>query len=162
MPSLPLASASRSSAGGVFWWCGKTMRSIYAAVLLLYCLSVAAFAPTTMHRCPVHYQTHIIISANNVENDDPTGYSNVDQKNQLSEQSSLIRERIKNGNYLDVLQVSVILFFLLTLWISGGNILSDYSRPHPMIQMVLEKVECTSTFMQTNYCVMNLIENIRK
>mmetsp|Transcript_20592 Transcript_20592/g.41085 ORF Transcript_20592/g.41085 Transcript_20592/m.41085 type:complete len:167 (-) Transcript_20592:1390-1890(-) len=127
MPSLPLASASRSSAGGVFWWCGKTMRSIYAAVLLLYCLSVAAFAPTTMHRCPVHYQTHIIISANNVENDDPTGYSNVDQKNQLSEQSSLIRERIKNGNYLDVLQVSVILFFLLTLWISGGNILSDYS-----------------------------------
>ena len=76
---------------------------------------------------PSSYQTHIIISANNVENDDPTGYINVDQKNQLSEQSSLIREIIKNGNYLDVLQVSVILFFLLILWISGGNILSDYS-----------------------------------
>jgi hypothetical protein len=65
--------------------------------------------------------------AKNIEDDDPASYSNIDP-NQLSEPlSSLFRERIKNGNYLDVLQFSVVAFFLLTLWISGGSILSDYS-----------------------------------
>ncbi len=105
------------------------MRSICAAILLLHCLTVAAFAPPTkMHRCPVRFQKHnIILTAKNLDDEDHTVHNNVNQKDQLSEPSSLLRERIKRGNYLDVLQVSVVLFFLLTLWISGGNILSDYS-----------------------------------
>jgi hypothetical protein len=107
------------------------MRSIYTAVLLLHCFSVDAFAPT-MHRhnrCEVQSQRHIIVAATDIddENDSTIYNNNVDQNNQLPEPSLLVRERIKSGNYLDVLQVSVVIFFLLTLWISGGNILSDYS-----------------------------------
>jgi hypothetical protein len=105
-------------------------RPICATALLLFqCfLTAAAFVPTTTHRCPIQCQTHeIIILAKNIEDDDPASYNNIDP-NQLSEPlSSLFRERIKNGNYLDVLQFSVVAFFLLTLWISGGSILSDYS-----------------------------------
>ena len=103
------------------------MRSIYTAVLLLlHCLTVDAFAPWP--RCGVH-QKHIIAAATGIDDEnDSTIYSNeVDQNNQLPEPSILVRERIKSGNYLDVLQASVVIFFLLTLWISGGNILSDYS-----------------------------------
>ncbi len=105
------------------------MRSISAAFLLLHLTVAASFTPPKkMHRCPVRHQKHIIIlAAKNREDEDQTAHNNVDQKDQLSEPSSLVRERIKNGNYLDVLQVSVVIFFLLTLWISGGNILSDYS-----------------------------------
>ena len=106
------------------------MRSIRAAILLLHCLTVDAFfaPPTKMHRCPVRYQKHMIImAAKNLDDEDPTAHNTIEKKDQLSEPSSLVRERIKSGNYLDVLQVSVVLFFLLTLWISGGNILSDYS-----------------------------------
>lgn len=106
----------------VCWRASETMRSIYTAVLLLHCFSVDAFAPTLhRHRSPV--QKTIIMAATDIDVDeeDATIYNNnVDQNNQL-------RERIKSGNYLDVLQVSVVIFFLLTLWISGGNILSDYS-----------------------------------
>lgn len=36
-------------------------------------------------------------------------------------------ERTK-GNYLDVLALSVILFFLATTWLSNGKLFSDYSR----------------------------------
>ena len=77
------------------------------------------------------HQKHAIVAATDIdvddENDSTIYNNNVDQKNQLPEPSLLVRERIKSGNYLDVLQASVVIFFLLTLWISGGNILSDYS-----------------------------------
>ena len=104
------------------------MRSIYTAVpFMLHCLTVDAFAPMPYrhNRCQVQSQKHnIIMAATDLDVDDEedsTIYNNnVVQNNQL-------RERIKSGNYLDVLQVSVVIFFLLTLWISGGNILSDYS-----------------------------------
>ena len=103
------------------------MRTIYTAVLLLsHCLTVDAFAPL-LHRCPVQCQKNTIVAATELDDEDSTVDNNVDLKNQLSEPSLFVRERIKSGNYLDVLQVSVVLFFLLTLWISGGNILSDYS-----------------------------------
>ena len=105
------------------------MRSVYTSVLLLHCFSVDAFAPTLhRHRSPVQKS---IIAATDIdvddENDSTIYNNNADQNNQLPEPSLLVRERIKSGNYLDVLQVSVVIFFLLTLWISGGNILSDYS-----------------------------------
>ncbi|KAL7494186.1 hypothetical protein ACHAWT_006265 [Skeletonema menzelii] len=102
------------------------MRSIYTAILLLHCLTVDAFAPW-LHRCPVQCQKNTIVAATELDDEDSKVYNDFDQKNQLSEPSLLVRERIKSGNYLDVLQVSVVIFFLLTLWISGGNILSDYS-----------------------------------
>ena len=111
------------------------MRSIYTAVpFMLHCLTVDAFAPMPYrhNRCQVQSQKHnIIMAATDLDVDDEedsTIYNNnVDQNNQLPDPSLLVRERIKSGNYLDVLQVSVVIFFLLTLWISGGNILSDYS-----------------------------------
>jgi hypothetical protein len=111
------------------------MTPIYAGALLLFQCFVAgaAFVPRKTHRCLVHYEAYdcqkhkITILANNLEDDDPGSYNNIDQNQLLEPRPSLVRERIKNGNFLDVLQVSVVLFFLLTLWISGGSILSDYS-----------------------------------
>ena len=39
--------------------------------------------------------------------------------------SSVILGRIKNGNALDILAISVIIFFLATVWLSGGRLLND-------------------------------------
>ena len=90
--------------------------------LLYQCLSLvaaAAFSPTVIHHAssPVQYnnrlqKNNILLKATQRDDDEP---------------SSLVRERIKNGNYLDLLQISVVIFFLFTLWASGGSILSDYS-----------------------------------
>jgi hypothetical protein len=83
--------------------------------------AAAAFSPTVIHHAssPVQYYNNNRLQKNNIllpatqrEDDEP---------------SSVVRERIKNGNYLDLLQISVVIFFLFTLWASGDSILSDYS-----------------------------------
>ena len=108
------------------------MKTILYIVALLFFNSVAAaFAPTKKanYRRPVLQERKPILFANIPKDyEDLKGYDDI-EKNELSEpsSSSLVRERIEKGNYLDVLQIAVILFFVLTLWISGGSILSDYS-----------------------------------
>ena len=90
--------------------------------LLYQCLSLAiaaaAFSPTVHHASNPSVQYHnnnrlqknnIILPAAQREDEEP---------------SSVVRERIKNGNYLDLLQISVVIFFLFTVWLSA---LSDYS-----------------------------------
>lgn len=111
------------------------MKPSFTGVLLLFQCFVAgaAFVPTKTHRSLVQYEANdcqkhkIMTLANNLEDDDPASYNDIDHNQLLEPPSSLVRERIKNGNYLDVLPVTLVLFFLLTLWISGGSILSDYS-----------------------------------
>jgi len=83
--------------------------------------AAAAFSPTVLHHAssPVQYYNNNRLQKNNIllpatqrEDDEP---------------SSVVRERIKNGNYLDLLQISVVIFFVFTVCLSGGSILSDYS-----------------------------------
>jgi len=56
-----------------------------------------------------------------------------------------ISDRIKNGNYLDVLAISVTLFFLATAWLSGGRLFNDFTS-------VKGRVQFTKSLMRRRYC----------
>ncbi len=51
-------------------------------------------------------------------------YNDDEDRNNNESQSELLQTRIKNGNYLDLLSLSVVIFFLATMWITGGRLLS--------------------------------------
>mmetsp|Transcript_1554 Transcript_1554/g.3185 ORF Transcript_1554/g.3185 Transcript_1554/m.3185 type:complete len:111 (-) Transcript_1554:79-411(-) len=51
------------------------------------------------------------------------GYNDDDQNDNES-QVELLQRRIKSGNYLDLLSLSIVIFFLATTWVSGGRLFS--------------------------------------
>ena len=43
---------------------------------------------------------------------------------------SIVQGRMENGNYLDILALAVVCFFIATAWLSGGRLFNDYTHSY--------------------------------
>jgi len=69
-------------------------------------------------------QTNISFLHMNTDREENVAAEHNNNQNNSSEKTILTR---KNGNYLEILAISVTVFFLTTVWLSNGKIFSDFS-----------------------------------
>ena len=71
-------------------------------------------------------QTNISFLHMNTDREENVVAQQNNNQNNNSSEKAIIETR-KNGNYLEILAISVTLFFLAVVWLSNGKIFSDFS-----------------------------------